>query len=289
MDLPSQFSIDPSPSDYSDILQSLQHQSKLADKFENLPKWFKDIIGDINLPGNDSDTIIEVLIWGEAASASNGPYLEDEKRGSHAYKIISTGTDFGLIQGASISPDSDKMSLLSTEHYGTISILVVLIVVVLYHHKEDGYGWLTLKLYIDNQEVINRRSRQNLSFLNIGQYLNHDFDLWMVISHLQCHLALQKEFEWIKGYQTPTEDMDEGTGILLNIDVDKLASAQYSKQTIIPQCCVFLAGTICYHQHGHDVQDIYNVISSSESDNNDMLDYYKSKGWTTIEFKLEDS
>jgi hypothetical protein len=85
---------------------------------------------------------------------------------------------------------SDKMSSSPTEHYGAIAVIVVLIV-MLYHHSEDGwYRWSTLLLYIDNQEVVDRGNRKNPNFLNIGQYLTLDFDLWMVLSHLQMHLSL---------------------------------------------------------------------------------------------------
>jgi hypothetical protein len=150
---------------------------------------------------------------------------------------------------------------------------------LLYHHSEDGHRWPTLLLYIDNQEVVDRGSKKNPNFLNIRQYLTHDFDLWMVLSHLQKHMALRVEFEWIKGHQTPTDDMDKNVGILLNIDVDNLATAQYAKHTISPQRGVFLAGTVCFHQRGHHVQNIYNAISSRETDQ-DLLDHYVAKGWT---------
>jgi hypothetical protein len=170
------------------------------------------------------------------------------------------------------------MSSSPTEHYGAISILVM-IIVLLYHHSEDGYGWPTLILYIDNEEVVNRGSKKNPSFMNIGQYLTHDYDLWMVMSHLQSRLALNIEFEWIKGHQTVSEEVPNLTGILLNTDVDRLATVQYAKQYLSPQRGVFLVGTVCLHQNGHHVQDIYNAISSRETDK-DLLDYYVSKGWT---------
>jgi hypothetical protein len=74
--------------------------------------------------------------------------------------------------------------------------------------------------------------------------------------------------------------MEMNIGILLNIaDVDNLVTAQYAKQTISPQRGVFLADTVCYQKSGHHVQDIYNAISSRETDNN-ILKYYKSKGWS---------
>jgi hypothetical protein len=284
--IPEPFSIKSSLSDYHEIVQSLRYNSTLINKFNNLPRRFKDIIGDIEIPADECASLITALKCGMAASASDGSYLEDVNRGSHAYKIIITTNDEGGVQGASISPASDKMSSSPTEHYGAIAILVVLIV-ILYHHNEDGYGWPTLMLYIDNQEVVDRGSTRRPNFLNIGQYLTHDFDLWMVMSQLQDHLALKVEFEWIKGHQCLSMDIDNSTGVLLNIDVDQLATKQYSKNIITPQCGVFHAGTVCYHQEGNHVQDIHNAITSRETDC-DILNYYRSKGWKCENLKRVD-
>jgi hypothetical protein len=154
---PPQFNIESINSDYSDILRALQNIPTLDKQFNYLPHRFKDIIGDIELPHDSGEIIIQALKQGTAVSTSDGSYLEDERRGSHAYKIIASDTDKGYIQGASISPSSNKMSSSPTEHYGAISILVVLIV-LLYHHSEDGNGWPTLILYIDNEDVVNRGS-----------------------------------------------------------------------------------------------------------------------------------
>jgi hypothetical protein len=274
---PTHFSMDPKSGDYYDILRAIKGQRTLDDKFNNLPCRFRDIIGDISIPWDEGESLISALNNGTAVSASDGSYLEDVNRGSHAYKLTATGNDDGCIQGASLSPMSDKMSSPPTEHYGAIAVIVVLIV-LLYHYSEDGYGWPKLLLYIDNQEVVDRGSTRNPNFLNIGQYLTHDFDLWMLLGHLQTHLSLRIEFEWIRGHQIPTEDMESNIGILLNNDVDELATKQYTKKGASPQRGVFLAGTVCYHQSGHHVQNISNAISSRETDK-DILDYYQSKGW----------
>jgi hypothetical protein len=45
--------------------------------------------------------------------------------------------------------------------------------------------------------------------------------------------------------------MDVGTGILLNIEVNKLATAQYAKQISTPQCGVFLTGTFVIINKDH--------------------------------------
>jgi hypothetical protein len=72
--------------------------------------------------------------------------------------------------------------------------------------------------------------------LNIGQYLTYHYN--GILSQLQCHLALQIEFEWIKGHQTANEDLEDVVGILFNTNVDKLATNHFVKQTTVPQCMV---------------------------------------------------
>jgi hypothetical protein len=135
----------------------------LEDKFHHLPWRFKDITGDIDIPSDSGESLLHALKSGTAVSTSDGSYLEDEKRGSHAYKITSIENDDDCIQGASISHMSDKMSLSPTNHYGAIAVIVVLIV-LLYHHSEDSHRWPTLTICIDNQEVVDRGNKKNPNF-----------------------------------------------------------------------------------------------------------------------------
>jgi hypothetical protein len=264
-------------SDYRDIIRSIATHDTLRDKFHNLPLIFKDIIGDINLPLDDGAQFITALKKGSAALASDGSYMEEINKGTHAYKLVDRDHDDGSIFGAATSPESDKMSSSPTEQYGAIAVLVILIV-LLHYHQEDGYKWPTVILYIDNAEVVDRGNTRNPRFRNVGQYLTHDYDLWMVLSNLQSNLLLKVEFEWVRGHQTADLSAGNLDAILLNNDVDRLATLQYDKRQNIPQRGAFKSGVVCFHQMGFHVQNIYNAISSRESDN-ELLDYYKTHGW----------
>lgn len=109
--------------------------------------------------------------------------MEQYKKGSHAFKIDNKENDEVFIQGVSMCPDSDKMSSSPAEHYGAISVLLVL-VVLFYHYDTLTENFPTLTLLIDNEEVINRGNILDVSFLNVGQYLTHDYNLWCLMSHL---------------------------------------------------------------------------------------------------------
>jgi hypothetical protein len=207
-------------SDYSDILRAVSTEATLAAKFSHLPHKFQDIIGDITLPEDEGVQLITALKRGSVAMASDGSYMVDIKKGTHAYQIVDLDNDDVGISGAATSPDSDKMSSSPTEQYGAIAVLVV-IIVLLYHHQEDGHSWPSVVLYIDNSEVVDRGNRKNPHFRNVGQYLTHDYDLWMVLSNLQTNLLLKVNFEWVRGHQANDIDNADATAILLNNEVDQ--------------------------------------------------------------------
>jgi hypothetical protein len=126
-----------SKSDYSGLISTLVDHTELQDKFDNISKRFRDIIGDIRLQPDNGSILIKSLKDGTNALTSDGSYQEIMNKGTHAYILVSTETDEGQIKGSATSPHSDHMSLAPTEHYRALAILITLIVLV-YHHNEDG-------------------------------------------------------------------------------------------------------------------------------------------------------
>jgi hypothetical protein len=222
-----------SQSDFEDIITAISSQPTLAKKFQSLPSRFSDIIGDICLPSDEGYSLLCSLKDGNAVLASDGSYYEELNKGTHAYILVSKDSNEGQIKGAAISPHSDHMSSAPTEHYGALAVIIIL-VVLLYHHNESGYGWPSVTLFIDNEEIVTRGNILQPTFHNVQQYLVHDFDLWKVTSELQQSLQLNINFEWVRGHQTADDTNDNNMAILLNIDVDRMATAQYAKQHSVP-------------------------------------------------------
>jgi hypothetical protein len=265
-------------SDFQTILESISASRTLAEKFACLPDHFKHIIGQITLPEDEGKSLIEAMRVGKVLAASDGSYLEQFNKGSHAYKLVDCKNPEVFIQGSSMCPASDKMSSSPAEHYGAIAVLLVL-TVLLHHHDELDTRFPTLTLLIDNEEVVDRGNKLSAHFLNVGQYLTHDYDLWSLMAHFQVSMKMSIAFEWIKGHQEGQGDEKELFAIDLNNQVDALATDIYAKNLEIPQRGIFFAGQVCYHQQGYHVQDITNAITARESDQR-MLAYYTSKGWS---------
>ncbi len=272
--------------DSEELLRSIMHSgSQLLDKFECLPDRFKNIIGNITLPEDEGEAILQAIKEGNALLASDGSFLQEQYLGTHAYKLISMSNPEMAIVGSAKSPKSNKMSSAPTEHYGAIAVLIVLIVLTR-HHGQDSATWPDAILLIDNKEVVNRGNTLSPTFLNARTFLMHDYDLWMVLADLQLHLKLGINFEWIKSHQTKsnnTPPTKEEQALLeqkvqINTDVDNMASHAYRNEQSYTERGAFLSGEVCYHQDGAHVQDITKAISSIDSDFT-IIQYYLSKGW----------
>jgi hypothetical protein len=142
-------------SDFHTILGSISVSQTLTEKFTSLPDHFKHIIGQITLPEDEGKNFIEAMRVGKVVAASDGSYLEQFGKGSHAYKLVDCKTPEVFIQGSSMCPASDKMLSSPAEHYGAIAVLIVLII-LLHHHDELDTRFPTLTLLIDNEEVVDR-------------------------------------------------------------------------------------------------------------------------------------
>jgi hypothetical protein len=208
------------PTDYNDILCSIQEGQTLQQKSKLLPQRFRDIIGTITIPEDDGKSILDALHTGDALLASDGSYMLPKQQGTHAYKLISLPYPELAIEGFALSPNSNMMSSSPTEHYGAIAILTTLIVLLDFHSDIQHKKWPTTVLLIDNEEVVKRGNRLNPTFMNMSQYLTHDYDLWLVLSSLQLQLPMTIEFEWIKSHQQDDDDETIMTKIGLNNDVD---------------------------------------------------------------------
>jgi hypothetical protein len=187
--------------------------------------------------------------------------MQDLQRGTHAYKLTSLQNSDVSIEGHALSPDSDRMSSSPTEHYGAIAVLLVLIV-LFHHHGVSLRFWPRTTLLIDNKEVVNRGDILCPSFMNVAQYLTHDFDIWMVLADLQKRLNITIDFEWIKSHQDNADNEESQIKIGLNKDVGDLAMRAYLINGPLPEQGAFLASSVCYHQQGKHVQNIFDAITS---------------------------
>jgi hypothetical protein len=119
--------------DFQCLIESISGSMTLMQRFQCLPPKFRDIVGSVDVSDDEGQSIVQALKDGVAVAASDGSYLEDEQKGSHAFKIVNKNWVEEYIKGAAMCPASDRMSSSPAEHYGALAVLIVL-VVLLHHH-----------------------------------------------------------------------------------------------------------------------------------------------------------
>jgi hypothetical protein len=67
----------PDNSNFTTIINSLNAQMTLAQKFANLPDIYKQIINNITIPDDNGLGVFQALWSGTAVAASDGSYLEE--------------------------------------------------------------------------------------------------------------------------------------------------------------------------------------------------------------------
>jgi hypothetical protein len=229
-------------------------------------------------------SLIHALKKGQVSGASDGSYKDSNNIGTHAFLLSDSTYDINSITGSAFSPTSNMLSSSQAEHYGLLGLLIVLFT-LLSHHNEDGLGWPSLTIFIDNLEVVNRFNTAP-SKMNIKQLLTHDFDLWVLLHKFKQYLCLPIEVEWLKSHQDLDESQDI-PGVLLNHEADNLATKQYSCPAPIPTRSFYTAGIIAYYHNNDHMQNISSTIIQHITANH-ICTYYRSKGWTDTQLNFTD-
>ncbi len=181
-----------------------------------LPQKYHHFFQNIRIPSDEGWAVAEALMNGTLVAGSDGSVTN--KLGTHAYRLEPPDGDSAQSAGTLAG-----MASLRAEHYGEISILLVLIALCRFYQITEAPP---LQIHIDNMEVVTR----NTKTMEQRDKLR-DYDLWAVSKALRIDLPISAPNKWVKAHQdedTPVEDLSPAAHI--NIAVDKLAS---DRQAII--------------------------------------------------------
>ena len=195
-----------------------------------LPSNLKVMMGTVIIPNDDGLAISEAIVDGRCVGASDGSLIKDfrSQRGSHGYALQVMGSDIPNIEGYGVSPDCDRMSSLTTEHYGLIGLLVTLHLISIKYKlcREECFDQVVI--LVDNKTVVERGNKKQ-EIINLSDYAAPDQDLWMLTTELIEKLTISIELKWIRGHQDSNEFGERIYGpfsqeVQMNLLVDELAT-----------------------------------------------------------------
>ena len=175
------------------VLQQNGTTITLKEAIEALPPFQKDIIGDM-IYHNDSVFTLTRCMQRETlirVSDSSVTIQENQKIGTQSFSLQMYNDDKGKIQGASQSPDSTTLSLLTSESYGMIANLIL---IKLLYQIGNMKGNENIILVLDNQEVIDR-CKTPPDIEKPSSTMIPEIDVWKFITDLQKEINTKITFK----------------------------------------------------------------------------------------------
>ena len=253
-----------------------------------LPQNLRVLMGKVRIPEDDGLAISEAIVEGRCLGASDGSLIKGFKkqRGSHGYALRTLTGNREDIEGYGPSPGSDKMSSMTTEHFGLIGVLVVLHIISLKYllHRDECFD--QVRILVDNKTVVERSSTEQ-EVINLSDYGVPDQDLWTLTTDLIKKLPIRVEVQWIKGHQDSNKCGEKIHGpfsqdVAMNILVDELATRglREGKGRVIVRPTLKNTVLSIYDREGIMVTDVRSYMTE-KINGQKMQEYLEGKkGWS---------
>ena len=139
------------------MLEAIKREKNkpLNENITKIPKSLQDIIGNINLPNDNGNSIVRSLNNNKLLGSSDGSIIQtkDKTTGGHAYSLRDWDSDQGLITVYNATPYSTNMTSLTAELYGMLATVIPLLILTITHSEEIQ---ITARIIItsDNKQAI---------------------------------------------------------------------------------------------------------------------------------------
>ena len=140
------------------------------------PPPLQHLLKHIEQPNNKFKEILTQIKDGKLIGSCDGSLLthQHQKYGGHSYVLQGYDHSRNRCQGWGCTPSSDTITSTTTEHYGLITILVVLQAVQdIYQIKRQR---CPVDIWIVNEETVKRANNTDVP-INISETMVPDYDL----------------------------------------------------------------------------------------------------------------
>ena len=266
------------------MLNTSMEGLSLGDMVNLLPNNLRVMMGIVTTPADDGLTISEAIVEGTCLGASDGSLVKEfrSQKGAHGYALEKKGQQSNGIEGYGISPDSDRMSSLTTEHYGLIGLLVTLHIVCIKYKlcREECFDHVVI--LIDNKTVVKRGNKRQ-EIINLSDYSVPDQDLWQLTTELIEKLPIAIKLCWIRGHQDSNQYGEKIFGpfsqeVQMNMQVDDLANRgmHMERRNPIPRPNLHNAVMTVYDKNGVAILDMRSYMTEKINGGR-MLEYLMRK------------
>ena len=232
------------------------------------------------------------IFQGTIEAATDGSLLRSTNRGSHGIALCVQDDRNNTIEGGAGCPTSPFMSSLTTEHYGLLSLGVLLHLIVSTTFTPADYSRVKsmapIPVYIDNQTLVKRVKQLVPIRLSLKSHTVPDYDLWELTNAILQDLPFRLKCTWVKSHQDDTTvPTDLETPAFLNVAADhQAASAQRRQGTTQEELKPFLSQSVIsyYDSAGGEIMDLYQHLAT-KLHSQSMTKYLQDKFQWTAELQ----
>ena len=212
-------------------------------------------------------TIAQGIMAGTFSAATDGSLLPASKRGTCGVVLCPTDDPDNVITCASPIPSSQFSSSLTAEHYGLITLGMILHILYATEFKPIAPTELpspkppTIPVYIDNIELVKRGNKIKPTRLTLKEHSVPDYDLWELSNGILRTLPLHLECEWVKSHQdeeTAVQDLD--LPARLNVSADRCANDAHTITFTTPTLNKPFVDTGVLGYFSHNGSEIHDLL-----------------------------
>jgi hypothetical protein len=212
------------------MMDKATEKDEITDMLQHLPYALKGMVGEVSIPMDQGLEISEAIVSGTCIGASDGSIIRSHLNisGSHGYALSEGDNQGTAITGWGVSPRSDDMSSMTSEHFGLIGLLIVTHLVCIRYKLCAEECFDALVIYVDNKAVVDRCNKKQ-EIMNISDYSVPEQDLWGITTELLEKMPIMVDIQWIRSHQNLNKHGDKIHGpfrkeVQMNILADDLAS-----------------------------------------------------------------
>ena len=258
----------------------------ISDIVELLPTQLRCLLGTLVMPDDEGLAVSEGIVEGICMGASDGSLMKNFRstKGAHGYALSVRHID-DSVTGFGTSPESDRMSSLTSESYGLLGLLITLHVICKKYKlcKSECFG--EIKVVIDNKTVV-AQGRAGQEIINLSDYNVPDQDLWSLLTELMKKLPVDVRLEWVRGHQNQNKKGEVIFGpfpreVEMNILVDGLASRGMQQGVRGPRRPTFSSTVISvYDGEGVHISDMRRYITETVNGKRLIEFMMMKRGWS---------
>ena len=160
-----------------EIQYSMTETNTMA--WEMLPVSLQKFVTMWEGTGENEQYLWKAMMENALHISTDGSHIPDTTQGAGAGILAATGNDKNILRAGAKCDDESDMSSLTTEHYGMLSGICAMMIIIFKYGEPKGST--TVTIWTDNAALLQRMNKRNKKKLRLKEYSISDYGLYWLL------------------------------------------------------------------------------------------------------------